>query len=234
MSERPVTFFRPDLERLEPKQLLSTSATTTRLATATASSQVEPDQSVSPAAKQPTEGYLVYRITNPNPFNDRLILPFGQVLVQANQPVPGRTYNVLYVAVRNGTALTFDANSGFEVKIPGQANYTPILTGNEQWKPGEEFVFYVLSQKYYPLPSEISSGFEFKLAGAPSVAIPGPSGIFLRLTYKPTTFARTLDSIVAFGIGAQGGKGVKTGIADTALYEFVSAKTKRIDYGGYF
>ena len=44
--------------------------------------------------------------------------PFTQVLVQDQQPVPGQTYNVLYVVVRNGTAKTFDASSGFAVKAP--------------------------------------------------------------------------------------------------------------------
>jgi hypothetical protein len=234
MRERLDKFFRPDLERLEPKQPLSAGAATAHVAITKANSQAKAPQSVSPAAKQPTQGYLVYRITNPNAFNNRLTPPFGQVLVQASQPVAGQTYNVLYVTVRNGTTLTFDASSGFEVKFPGQRSYTPILTGNQQWKPGQNYIFYVLTKKYYPLPSEIADGFEFKLAGAPSVAIPGPSGIFLRLTYKPATFAKVLDSIVSFGVGAQGGQGVKTGIADTALYEFVSAKTKRIDFGGYF
>ena len=100
-----------------------------------------------------TTGYLVYRITNPNRFNNKLIPPFSQVLVQSRQPVPGQVYNVLYVAVRNGTAQTFDASSGFTVKFPGQPASFPILTGSEQWKPGQEFVFYVLTKKYYPLPS---------------------------------------------------------------------------------
>jgi hypothetical protein len=72
------------------------------------------------------------------------------------------------------------------------------------------------------------------LGSARSVAIPGPSGIFLRLTYEPSTFARTLDSIVAFGPGTQGGKGVKFGLPVTNIYEFLSAKTRRNDFGGYF
>jgi hypothetical protein len=147
--------------------------------------------------------------------------------------VPGQVYNVLEIAVRNGTARTFDASSGFTVRFPGQPSWIPILTGSEQWKPGQVFVFYALTKKYYPLPSEVTSGFQFNL-GAKSVAIPGPSGIFLRVKYDPTTFARTLDSIVAFGPGAQGGKGVKFGLPVTSLYEFLSAKTRRSDFGGYF
>ena len=34
--------------------------------------------------------------------------------------------------------------------------------------------------------------------------------------------------------GAQGGKGPKYGLPDTAINEFVSAKTSRRDFGGYF
>jgi hypothetical protein len=80
----------------------------------------------------------------------------------------------------------------------------------------------------------VTDGFEFDLGGARSVGIPGPSGIFLRLKYNPATFARTLNAIVAYGQGAEGGAGVRTGLADTAIYEFLSAKTRRIDFGGYF
>ena len=78
------------------------------------------------------------------------------------------------------------------------------------------------------------SGFEFNLGGARSVAIPGPSGIALRIKYNPATFSRTLDSIVAFGPGNQGGKGAKFGLPNTAINEFVFARTRRIDFGGYF
>jgi hypothetical protein len=187
-----------------------------------------------PLAKQPTTGFLLYRITNPTPFNDKLTPPFQQVQVQAEQPIPGQVYNVLYVVVRNGTSQTFDATNGFEVKLPQQTSGLPVLTGDQQWKPGQWMVFYIFSRKYYPLPSQVHSGFEFDLGGARSVAIPGPSGIFLRLTYDPTKFARTLDWIVAHGPGAQGGKGVRLGIPDTALNEMVSAKTRRRDFGGYF
>jgi hypothetical protein len=198
------------------------------------SSQINAHISISSVMPKPNHGYLVYRITNPNRFNNQLIPPFNHVLVQALLPVPGQVYNVLYVAVRNGTARTFDASSGFAVRFPGQPDSFPILTGSEQWKPGREFVFYVLTKQYYPLPNQVTSGFEFDLGGARSVAIPGPSGIFLRLKYDPATFDRTLDGIVAYGPGAEGGKGVKFGMPDTAIYEFVSAKTRRIDFGGYF
>ncbi len=190
---------------------------------------------ISASATKPNYGFLVYRITNPTPFNNKLTPPFsGHVLVQSAQPVPGQVYNVLYVAVRNGTAQTFDASSGFTVHFPGQSRTFPILPGNQVWKPGQEFIFYVLTKKYYPAPQVVTSGFDFDLGGAYSAAIPGPSGIFLRLTYKPATINRVLDSIVAYGQGAEGGAGIKYGLPDTAIYEFVSSKTHRPDFGGYF
>ena len=265
MQERPTTKYLPGLERLENKQLLSTShaatplekpapvwqAATPRADTARsgpvaaldpAGNQSSPDApsgsqsslELPLAEPKPTTGYLVYRITNPNRFNNKLVPPFAQVPVRTVQPVPGQVYNVLSVVVRNGTAQTFNAKSGFAVKLPQNATSFPILTGNQEWKPGEEIVFYTMTKKYYPLPSQVHSGFEFDLGGARSVAVPGPSAIFLRLTYEPSTFARTLDSIVAFGPGAQGGKGVKFGLPVTNINEFVSAKTRRNDFGGYF
>jgi hypothetical protein len=190
-------------------------------------------------SRQPTPpgtGFLVYRLTNPNRFNNRPIVPTYQVLVQARQPIPGQVYNVLYVTVWNGSARTFTASNGFEVKFPGEhvSSVFPILTGSEQWKPGQSIAFYVLSKQYYPVQSQVHSGFEFDLGGARSVAIPGPSGIFLRLKYNPATFARTLDSIVTFGKGAQGGVGPEFGLPDTAINAFVSARTARNDFGGYF
>jgi hypothetical protein len=230
MRRRLVIKYRPGLERLEGKQLLSAGASTSHLAGLNSGSH----NSISLAATKPDFGYLVYRITNPNRFNNKLTPPFTQVLVQTQQPVPGQVYNVLYVEVRNGTARTFDASSGFRVRFPGQPSSFPILTGNQEWKPGQQFVFYVLTKSYYPLSSRVDAGFEFDLGGARSVAIPGPSGIFLRVTYDPATFARTLDWIVAFGPGAQGGKGPRLGLPDTAINEFVSAKTRRKDFGGYF
>jgi hypothetical protein len=223
MRERPITRFRPGLEPLEAKRPLSVGVSA---ATAPVINPLD--------SHVPKHGFLVYRLTNPNSFNNTLIPPFSQVLVQAQQPVPGQVYNVLYIAVRNGTAQTFDASSGFRVKFPNSPRSFPILTGNEQWKPGQHFVFYVLTKKYYPIRNEVTQGFEFDLGNARSVGIPGPSGIFLRLTYNPATFARALNRIVAYGPGAEGGAGIRTGLADTAIYEFVSAKTRRIDFGGYF
>ena len=257
MRKRRNTKNRPDLEQLEPKRPLSAGGSAAPLAelkagvhvpstrrleapkiapnAADRAQEADAAGSISATAVKPNFGFLVYRLTNPNPFNDTLIPPFaGHVLVQSTPPVPGQVYNVLSVIVRNGTAQTFNASSGFMVQLAGQTQRTPILTGNEVWKPGQEFVFYVLTKQYYPLVNQVSGGFRFFLGGAESTAIPGPSGIFLRLTYNPATIDHTLDQISAFGQGAQGGAGIRTGIAVTNIYEFVSAKTNRKDYGGYF
>lgn len=238
MHERPIKKFRPHFENLEQKRPLSAGVASTlaqpKAGSVQGGSSARAQVSSAAISVKPDFGYLVYRITNPNKYNDKLTPPFSHVLVQSNQPVPGQVYNILYVAVRNGTSKTFDASSNFQVRFPGHPNTFPILSGAEQWKPGQEFVFYVLTKKYYPLPSQVHSGYEFSLAGARSVAIPGPSGIFLRLKYNPATFAKTLDSIVATGAGAQGGKGIRFGLPDTAIYEFLSSKTDRIDFGGYF
>ncbi len=151
--------------------------------------------------------FLAFRITNTSsPLTVNLKPPFQQVLVQSRQPVPGQVYNVLYVVVKNGTAQTFTASNGFTVRLTSQskAQAYPILTGNQQWKPDQWFVFYVLTKKYYPV-SEVAGGFQLDLGGASLTLVPGPSGIFLRLTYDPNTFARTLDWIVAYGPGAEEG-----------------------------
>ena len=39
---------------------------------------------------------------------------------------------------------------------------------------------------------------------------------------------------MTYGQGAQGGIGPNVGMPDTAINEFVSAKTDRNDFGGYF
>jgi len=214
MGRRSNQQLRPSVERFETKQLLS----------AVASPQA--------AVTSPATHFFAYRITNPSPYNGYLIPPFTQVLVQSRQPVPGQVYNILYITVRNGTAQTFGASSNFLVRLPGGQSF-PILTGSQQWKPGQIFVFYVLTKKYYPL-QPLPGGFQLDLGGSSSTLIPGPSGIFLRIKYNPTTFAHALNQIVAYGQGAQGGKGPKLGLPDTAINEFVSARTRRRDFGGHF
>ncbi|MGP0066241.1 MAG: hypothetical protein ACLQGP_21890 [Isosphaeraceae bacterium] len=248
MHRQRITRFRPDIERLEGKQLLSASPLTTHVAHPDAEAKVPALHSdaslkghraaVELARKQSTLPirFLAFRITNTSsPLTVNLKPPFQQVLVQSKQPVPGQVYNILYVAVKNGTAQTFTASNGFTVRLTSQskAHAYPILTGNEQWKPDQWFVFYVLTKKYYPV-SEVAGGFQLNLGGASSTLVPGPSGIFLRVKYDPAKFAGTLNWIVAYGPGAQGGAGPKVGLPDTAINEIVAANTHRIDYAGHF
>jgi hypothetical protein len=211
------------LERFEERLLLSAGILPRAPADAAQITHHRPPES---------HGYLAFRVTQKS---YELVPPFQQVLDQSTQPVPGQVYNVLYVALNNQTARTFDASSGFTVRLNNQAksHAFPILTGTEQWKPQQVIVFYVLTKKYYAV-SFVPGGFQFDLGGRSSTLVPGPSGIFLRLRYNPATFARTLDAIVAFGAGAQGGLGPKFGMPDTAINAFVNAKTHRIDYGGHF
>ena len=136
--------------------------------------------------------FLAFRITNTpwqTPVN--LVPPFQQVLVQNRQPVPGQTYNILYVVVKNGTSQTFTASNGFTVRVNNQprSQMLPILTGTQVWKPNQWIVFYVLSKQYYPV-SPVAGGFELFLGGRRSTLVPGPSGIFLRIKYDPSRFAQ--------------------------------------------
>jgi hypothetical protein len=70
-----------------------------------------------------------------------------------------------------------------------------------------------------------SAGFQFNFVSPRIQAIPGPSGIFLRLRYNPATFDKVLDTIVVSGPGA---RGHQTGLADTAIWEIIPATTKAI------
>jgi hypothetical protein len=230
MRRRSTMRFRPGLEQFEEKQLLSAGSLTTHAGPQTKDLRRQP-------APPGAFGYLAFRVTN-TPWQTpyKLVPPFQQVLVQSRQPVPGQVYNVNTVTVKNGTSQTFTASNGFTVRMTNQPRSFrgfPILTGNEQWKPGQILVFYVLIKKYYPV-SFVAGGFQLDLGGRSSTLVPGPSGIFLRLKYNPATFARTLDWIVAFGQGNQLGKGAKFGLPNTAINEFVDARTHRIDFGGHF
>lgn len=233
MPERRKLKYHPNLEPLEPIMVLSALALG-RAPVRPPAARPHEGGAISAAAVKPNFGFLVYRITQPNRFNNHFVPPFGHVLVQGLQPVPGETYNVLYVTVRNGTARTFDASDDMRVRLHDQRDYTPILTGDQKWIPGQNYTFYVLTKRYYPIGNQVSGGFQFILDGAWSVAIPGPSGIFLRLKYNPNTIDRVLDHIVTGGAGAQGGVGVRFGMPDTAVWEFLSAKTRKPDFGGYF
>ena len=236
---RRTTSFHPDLERFEARQLLSSAAPAAHVAPLEGSPAAHA-QAPAARSQRPTQ-FLAYRITNPQVYPVNLIPPFQHVLVQRIQPVPGRVYNILYVAVKNGTNQTFTAANDFRVRLPGftgthrvAGNAFPVLTGNQVWKPNTWIVFYVLSKKYYPMSPQVSAGFQLNTGGRSSTLVPGPSGIFLRLTYDPAKFARQLDWIVAYGQGAQLGAGSKLGLPDTAINILVAAQTHRQDFAGHF
>jgi hypothetical protein len=230
MRQRSRVEFRPLLEQFEEKQLLSAGSLTTHTLPQATDLRRQP-------APPGAFGYLAFRVTNtPWQLTYKLVPPFQQVLVQSAQPVPGQVYNVNSIAVKNGTSQTFNASSGFTVRMTNQPRSFggfPILTGNEHWKPGQVIVFYVLTKKYYPV-SFVAGGFQLDLGGRSSTLVPGPSGIFLRLAYDPASFARTLNWIVAYGQGNQLGQGAKFGLPNTSINEFVDARTRRIDFGGHF
>jgi hypothetical protein len=214
--------FRPGLERFEPKQTPSAAGL-----------PHHPGDSNSPLTNDSPQtkavdtnlagGFQFERITQPSNGSSKLIPPFQQVRVQTVQPVSGQIYNILSVSVRNSTARTFTASDGFQVKVTGQRQSYPILTGDQTWKPGQVMVFYILSKKYYPIGPVVGAGFEFNLGGSTGTAIPGPSGIFLRVKYNPATIAKVINYIIPFGPGA---KGHQLGLPDTAIWEFLSAKAK--------
>ena len=253
MRRHTTTAFHPDLESFEAKALLSAGAGAVHIAHLEGGSRVlagRPAETsrvhraahdVSARRSSPPTQFLAFRITNTADHPVDLTPPFQQVLVQHTQPVPGQVYNVLFVAVKNGTAQTFTASNDFTVRLPGYTgsrrvvdDALPVLTGNEVWKPNQWIVFYALSKKYYPLSPQVAAGFQLDAGGRSSTMVPGPSGIFLRLKYDPATFARTLDWIVAYGPGAEGGAGAKLGLPDTAINELVAAQTHRIDFAGHF
>jgi hypothetical protein len=228
----PVRPTSPVEVRAEGLDALRRAAAIAQAARVHAGAGAKTDGIVTAKADRPHHGYLVYRITNPNRFNNHFNPPFGHVYAGIRPPVPGQTYNILLVTVRNGTAQTFTAANGFRVKFP-DGHWVPILAPGQEWKPGQNYTFYVLTKKYYPVKNQVTSGFIFDL-NAISTAIPGPSGIFLRVKFDPATINKVLDYAVTRGPGIQGGAGHFTGMADTAIYEFNSAITPRNDYGGYF
>jgi hypothetical protein len=228
MSRRPSQKYRPGLERLEAKRPLSASPAVAALASLPAGPRASApvgrpgDRAAVHQPRPPVTGVTMDRITNPHDGNSVLTPPFQHVVVQTRKPVPGQVYNVLFLSVWNGTKRTFHAGDGLTVKISNQtpAHAYPILSGAQEWKPGQRIVFYLLSKKYYPLSPTDSAGFEFNFVNPRVVAIPGPSGIFLRVKYNPATFDRVLDSIVVNGPGAYGHL---LGIPDTAIWEIIPA-----------
>jgi hypothetical protein len=234
MRRRPIMKYQPALEQFEAKQLLSAGQSTGHsiaIAGQTESAALDAHRT----KRSLPMAFLGFRVTNPSSkIRYKLVPPFQQVLVQSTQPVPGQVYNVLQIAVRNGTGQTFTADNGFTVRLTTNGNQVfPILTGTEEWKPKQVIVFYILTKKYYILP-QTYGGFQFNLGGRSSTLVPGPSAIFLRLPYNPATFANTLNWIVAFGQGNQVGKGAFFGIPNTSINNIVAAITRRNDYGGHF
>lgn len=223
MRVRPILKYRPGVERFEDKQLPSTGQLMAHSAHVDAIRAKAAN--ASQAQANSTSAYQLFRITMPTPHNAQLNPPFNQVFVQATPPKTGGVYNVLSISVRNGTGQTLNANSGFQVRITGQKREFPVLTGDEVWRPGQVMVFYILSKKYYPLSPVTGGGFEFDMNGTRGVAIPGPSGIFLRIKYNPATFPNTLNWIVAHGPGS---KGHTLGLPDTSIWEITSAKNPMI------
>jgi hypothetical protein len=223
MNQRPSPDCRPVLEGLEERHTPSTLATPAAVVHQHAVQELGLPGIVSPGQQfSPVTGVTLDRITNPSPFNAVLKPPFAHVAVQSRPPVPGKVYNLLFISVYNGAGRTFNASDNLRVRISDQtqAHAYPILTGTQQWKPGERMVFYVLTKQYYPLSPQVSAGFQFNFVKPQVTAVPGPSGIFLRLKYNPATFDKVLDSIVVSGPGA---RGHLLGLPDTAIWEIIPA-----------
>jgi hypothetical protein len=226
MRKREIIRYRPALEPLEAKQLPSAGASAVPLAgrAALQARRAAPPANLD-AIHQPralVRGITISRITNPTPVNARLVPPFQQVRVQTNPPVPGREYNVLYISMRNSTSRTFTAANQLAVRLTVQrpSHSYPILQGDEQWRPGEVFVFYALTKQDYIglLRPSRSAGFSFNFADPRTVAIPGPSGFYRRIRYDPDTFPRVLDKIVR---NNPEGRGHHLGLPNTSLWQIV-------------
>lgn len=248
MSERPTKRYRPGLEQLERKLALSNGPSMSLIASLRAARALLRHEAVAarrlgglgavrtdweglpdPAAPvhalpSPVRGLVLSRITNPrNPASVALTPPFRkQVRVQSIDPVPGQEYNVIFVSVFNGTRRTFTADDGLAARLSTQApgHSYPILSGDERWEPGQTIIVYALTKQSFTeaLAPPESAGFVFNLAPRAIVAIPGPSGFFRGVVFKPDTFPRVLDAIVAHGPGS---RGRHLGLPDTALWQIV-------------
>ena len=164
------------------------------------------------------------------------------MLVQRIEPVPGRVYSLLFVAVMNGDpGQTFTAANGFKVRLPGYTgshrvvdHAFPILTGDQVWKPKTWIVFYAPSKKYYPLSPQISAGFQLDAGGRSLTARARAVGhlpadhLRSRQIRSPARLDRRLWP------GCELGAGVALGLPDTAINILVSANTERQDFAGHF
>jgi hypothetical protein len=199
-------------------QAADTAVASSSQAVAAASAVVGPKPAV------PLPPISLDRVTNPHGRNALFDPPFGHVLVQNAQPIPGKVYNILFLSVYNATNRTFTASDGIAVRVSSShANWFPILTGNEVWAPGGRIVFYVLTNKYYPLTPTQSTGFQINFSSPKATGIPGPSGIALRVKYDPATFLNTLDGLVTSGPGSYGHQ---FGLPDTAIWQILPRSSK--------
>jgi len=134
---RPNRKLRPGLERLEPKRPLSASLSTTRVLHATASSGT---LATHPAESIPAAGLVLYRITNPTPTNALLMPPFRHVFVQATPPSPARSTTCSPQREERHGA-DFRCKQRLRRESHRSIASLPVLTGTEQWKPGQATVF---------------------------------------------------------------------------------------------
>lgn len=232
MPERPPRDFSPRLERLEPKQPLSASPAAAVAAQANPGSPVLLADNQTglfvPTASQPphfkANGIKLDRVTNPRKYNGvsnaSLTPPYGHVLVQTQVPIPGKTYNILFLSVFNATGKTITASDNLTVRTSNTAKGIsfPILQGDQVWPAGGRVVFYVMTKSHYKLNPTQTAGFTFNSLdpSTPLVnAIPGPSGIAVKIKYNPATIDKVLDYFVTSGPGAIGHE---YGIPDTAIF----------------
>jgi hypothetical protein len=236
MRRRTTRNLGPRLERLEAKHLLNAARPGAYLqalrAEQRAAAAAGAAEGGTTAQPQPSANrFKLFRITDTAfPIGVSIVNPVYQVLVQPAKPVPGQTYNILQLSVRNGSQETFTAADNLQVRLsnngaPLSRNF-PILTGDQQWQPGQFITFYIMTKQYYPLP-QINGGFSFSLVPG-AVAIPGPAGIILRVKYNPATFARTLDWFVAFGPGTEAGTGPPFGLPVTSIWQITDANNHNI------
>ena len=221
MPRRPPREYSPKLEGLETKQLLSGVKPAAYFPTDSSQSFF-----FGSAPTRPIVQISLDRVTNVKGRNALFDPPFGHVMVQANAPVPGKVYNVLFLSVYNATAQTFTAADNIRVRLSNDKRGVsyPILSGSDVWAPGGRIVFYVLSKQYYPISPTQSAGFQFNFVTPKATAIPGPSGIGLRIRYNPATFIKTLDHYVTSGPGAIGHQ---FGLPDTAIFQILKNRARQ-------
>ena len=181
MRSRPVVRFRPDLESFETKCLLSAVARVVpagRLALGSA-------HPVFPIFHGVPTPHGVFAL---EPDSGVLVAPFVQVRAEPAAPIPGAVYNVALLTVRNGTAQTFGAASGFSVRVSGSSRGASFPLGTAVWKPGQVLVLYSLTQTRFPPNFTI---------GLPGGSTEKPANLYYNVQYNPNTFPGLLNSLVA-------------------------------------